>query len=134
MTTSTRAATVAAKVTALTAAALMVFAGSASAASVCNASFCNTTTGSGGRVDQVLAQKLGPTQGVFGFFEARGPRGMVATGPTTDANRTVFVASSFRNRTTLNGGELMCLTLFVKTTEGGFIESGTAQCTTAPFS
>jgi hypothetical protein len=120
-------------VTALTASALLLFAGPAFADSACNASFCNTTDGSGGRVDQVLAQKVGKLQNVIGFFEARGPRGMVATGPTTSANHTYFTRSSFRNPTTLKNGELMCLTFFAKTSGGGFVEVGTAQCTTAPF-
>ena len=62
----------AATITALTASALLVFAGPAFADSACNASFCITTDGSGGRVDQVLAKKVGKLQNVIGFFEARG--------------------------------------------------------------
>jgi hypothetical protein len=33
----------------------------------------------------------------------------------------------------LKNGELMCLTFFAKTSAGGFVEVGTAKCTTAPY-
>ena len=58
---------------------------------------------------------------------------MPATGPTTSGNRTYFIRSSFRNPTTLKNGELTCLTFFANTSAGGFVEVGTAQCTTAPL-
>jgi hypothetical protein len=48
-----------------------------------------------------------------------GPRGMPATGPTTSANHTYFTRGSFRDPTTLENGELMCLTFFAKTSAGG---------------
>jgi hypothetical protein len=124
----------AASVCVMTAIAMVIFTGPAFASSsACNASFCNTTKGSGGRMSSLYAEKVGGTHNVVGFFEVHGPRGMVATGPTTSADY-MFLPDSFRNYTTLKKGELLCLTFFAKTSRGGFVEVGTAQCTTAPFS
>jgi hypothetical protein len=94
---------------------------------VCNAAFCNTTIGSGTTVMEVRASKIGGTKGVIGFFEVFGPHGLNLTGPTTSANTTTFAVGG-----TIPQGGLVCVRFFAKST-GGFVELGTAQCTTSPF-
>lgn len=47
---------------------------SAATETVCNAAFCNATTGSGLSVSEVTATKIGQNRGTVGFFEVFGPR------------------------------------------------------------
>ncbi|HEY3480037.1 MAG TPA: hypothetical protein VGL02_14160, partial [Streptomyces sp.] len=92
----------------------------------CNAAFCNRTTGSGSTVSTVTATKVGANRGVVGFFEVF-IAGKNYTGPTTSADVSVL---------TLNkdvGKSQVCLRFFARTTGGGFVEVGTAQCTKAPY-
>lgn len=101
---------------------------SAGTETVCNAAFCNATTGSGLSVSEVVATKIGQNRGTRGFFEVFGPRGLKATGPTDGRN-----SHPFRLRGSLNKGELVCLRFFAEKQSHEFIEVGTAQCTRAPF-
>lgn len=103
-------------------------AASAASEKVCNAAFCNTTTGSGWTATSVTAAKQGDNRGVVGFFEVfNGARKF--TGPTTSANTTVFTFNWKIDSKT----PLVCLRFFAKTSSGGFVEIGTAQCTKAPY-
>jgi hypothetical protein len=118
---------------AVAAAALAMLLGSTSAAfaateTVCNAAFCNATSGSGTTITQIKATKIGQNQNVIGFFEAFGPGGVQQTGPTTSANTTIFSVSG-----TVPKGKLVCVRFFAKNSGGGFVEVGTAQCTKSPF-
>ncbi len=80
------------------AAILLVAAPGASAATetVCNAAFCNSTTGSGLSVSKVVATKIGQNRNVVGFFEVFGPRGLKFTEPTTAANSQTLPLSGSR--------------------------------------
>lgn len=101
---------------------------SAGTATVCNAAFCNATTGSGFSVSKVVATKIGQNRGTVGFFEVFGPRELKSTGPTTgDNSQTLTFTGS------LNEGEFLCLRFFARTSDNTFVEVGTAQCTKAPF-
>jgi hypothetical protein len=100
---------------------------SAGTEKVCNAAFCNTTTGSGYVLSTVTATKEGDNKGVLGFFEVFNSVSH-QTGPTTTANTTKFDL-----RWTLDPKyPLVCLRFFAKTSRG-FVEVGSAQCTKAPF-
>lgn len=125
-----RTVTRAGAVTMGAAAILLVAAPGASAATetVCNAAFCNSTTGSGLSVSKVVATKIGQNRNVVGFFEVFGPRGLKSTGPTTAAN-----SQTLRLSGSLKKNEFLCLRFFARNSAGGFIEIGTAQCTKAPF-
>jgi hypothetical protein len=97
---------------------------------VCNAAFCNKTSGNGGDVSSVFGGRRDSLRGVEGFFEAFARHGMKSTGPTNKSNTTL---TSFTSPHTLKNGELMCLRFFAKNRKNQFYEVGTAQCTTAPF-
>lgn len=96
---------------------------------VCNASFCNATSGTGTLVTRVVATKIGLNRGSLGFFEVFGPRGPLSTGPTTTSD-----TQTLQLRRILFKNEMLCLRYFVKIrATGQFRELGSAQCTRSPY-
>jgi hypothetical protein len=95
---------------------------------VCNAAFCNTTIGSGTKITEVRATKIGANRGVLGFFEIFGPKGVHLTSQTNSADVWIVPVSG-----TVPKGALLCVRFFAKAGGNDFVEVGTAQCTTSPF-
>ncbi|WP_236004490.1 hypothetical protein [Amycolatopsis pittospori] len=94
---------------------------------VCNAYYCNSTSGKDGKINRVDALRGELILGTTGFFEVFLPDGTKRTGPTNTARNHLFYINK-----TFNSG-LICLRYFERIKPGVFQEQGKATCTSIPI-